>query len=96
MLVFGMKMDSVRDWPDEETDRKHIDVIWAHYETYRSGNPQGVNYGLPTPNPFKGWKASDRYANESNFTQASVQAHQTGAEHINRLIKQAQREGLIT
>jgi hypothetical protein len=56
---------------------------------------EGVDYVLPTPNPFDNWDVSDRYAHQSNFNLADVKLHQAGAAVICDLIKKAQREGLL-
>ncbi|HQU77926.1 MAG TPA: SAM-dependent methyltransferase [Azonexus sp.] len=95
MVKFGMAVDSVTGSPTNNKDWKHANNIWARFETYRSGKLEGVDYGLPTPNPFGNWDVSDRYAPQSNFTQAGVQLHQAGAAAICELIKKAQREGLL-
>lgn len=94
MLKLGM-MVSPEGKPKERDDREHVDKIWARFESYRSGSVEGRDYGLPTPNPFDKWHASDRYAHQSNFSQADVQLHQAGAAAICDLIKKAQREGLL-
>jgi len=94
MMKFGM-MVSPEGTPKERGDREHVDKIWARFESYRNGSVEGRDYGLPTPNPFDKWHASDRYAHQSNFDQTGVQLHQAGAAVIVELIKKAQREGLL-
>lgn len=79
----------------ERDDGEHVNRIWARFESYRSGKVEGVDYGLPTLNPFDEWNVSDRYAHQSNFNQAGVQVRRAGAEAICELIEKAQREGLL-
>lgn len=95
MVKFGMAVQPATESPTDSKDRKHVNIIWARFESYRSGKVEGVDYGLPTPNPFDNWDASDRYAHQSNFSQAGVQIHQAGAAAICELIKKAQRAGLL-
>ena len=95
MMRFGMAFNPATGSPTDSKDWKHADNIWARFESYRSGKMEGVDYGLPTPNPFDNWDASDRYAHQSNFNQVDVQVHQAGAAAICQLIKKAQREGLL-
>lgn len=95
MLVFGMTYDTVRDWPDEQKDRKHANVIWARFESYRQGHYQGAGYVLPGTNPFHDWDVSQRYAHQSHFDMARAQTHQAGAQVVHNLVKQAQKAGLI-
>lgn len=95
MLVFGMGMDLEKDRPSRHEDRKHADGIWLRYESYRSGHAQGAAYALSSQNPFHDWKVDQRYANQSNFDQTRTQAHQGGASDVRKLLKQAQRDGLI-
>lgn len=95
MLAFGMPFDATGDRPAKKSDRVHANGIWARLESYRSGCVQGTGYVLPADNPFDDWDVSDRYAHQSNFDQARVQVHQTGAATVCELIKKAQREGLL-
>jgi hypothetical protein len=95
MLAFGMSFDTNHDWPAKREDRVHADGIWSRYETNRSGHPTGTKYTLLTANPFADWSASDRYAASVSITQTRVQGHQTGAKQVRRLIKQAQKDGLL-
>ena len=94
MIRFGMAVNTTGG-PAEKNDWKHANNIWARFEGYRSGKVEGTDYGLPAANPFDNWDVSDRYAHQSNFSQASVQIHQAGAAAIGELIKKAQREGLL-
>ncbi|KXW57997.1 hypothetical protein [Ferrovum myxofaciens] len=95
MMRFGMMVDSGTGSPTDRGDRIHANNIWARFESYRSGKVEGVDYGLPTLNPFNNWDVGDRYAHQSNFNHAGVQIHQAGAAAICELIKKAQREGLL-
>lgn len=96
MLAFGMPFDSGRDSPQRDEDRKHVDVIWARYESYRSGHHQGVGYVLTgSNNPFADWHVSQRYAHRSQFEAARVAPHRAGADLVRTLVKKAEREGLI-
>jgi hypothetical protein len=95
MVRFGMTVNPATGAPKDRSDWKHANNIWARFESYRSGRVEGVDYGLPTPNPFDNWDVSDRYAHQSSFNQAGVQLHQAGAAVICDLIKKAQREGLL-
>jgi len=96
MLEFGMPIDETKDIPSNEKDRKHADAIWARYESYRSGHHKGADYLLPEPNPFDNWRASDRYASQSQFDQVHVTPHRRGAELVRELVKKANLEGLLT
>lgn len=95
MVRFGMVINPTTGSPVDSKDWKHANNIWSRFEGYRSGKVEGVDYGLPTSNPFGNWDVSDRYSHQSNFSQASVQIHQAGAAAICELIKKAQREGLL-
>lgn len=95
MMRFGMAVDSSTGSPIDRKDWRHVNNIWARFESYRSGKLEGIDYGLPMPNPFGDWDVSDRYAHQSNFDQARAQSRQAGAMVICRLVKKAQREGLI-
>ncbi len=95
MLAFGMLYDKSRDRPRENADRVHADGSWKRFESYRCGHHQGADYVLPGHNPFGDWNVSQRYAHRSNFDQARAQAHQSGADTVRKLIKKAQKDGLI-
>ena len=95
MLAFGMHYDTARDRPTQSADRQHANSIWARFESYRCGHHQSAGYALTTPNPFANWDVGQRYAHQSNFDQARVQKHQTGANLVRNLIQKAKREGLI-
>lgn len=98
MVRFGMDINSETGKPKDKKDRKdwqHTNDIWGYFETFCAGKVEGSGYVLPTTNPFAHWDISDRYAHQSNFSQAGVQAHRAGAEFVSELIKKAQREGLL-
>lgn len=95
MLAFGMPFDANKGAPTRKQDRKHADGIWARYETYRTGNHAGASYGLPSPNPFRDWDVSQRYSNQSHFAQQRVDSHRTGARDVCKLVRNAQRDGLL-
>jgi len=95
MQRFGMVVNSATGTPADVEDRRHANHIWTRFESYRNGKVEGIEYGLPTPNPFDNWNIADRYAHQSNFNKAAVQLHQAGAAAICALIKKAQREGLL-
>ena len=98
MLAFGMPFNPQKDWPERREDREHADGIWERFETYRSGHTKGPGYALsPAPgNPFSNWNAGQRYAAQHHFDEARVTEHRAGAEQVCRLIKKAEREGLLT
>lgn len=95
MLAFGMPFDPTKDWPANKQDRTHANGIWARFESYRCGHHQSAGYALTTPNPFANWDVGQRYAHQSNFDHARVQAHQAGANLVRQLVQKAKREGLI-
>lgn len=95
MQSFGMPFDTAKGRPSSRLDRVHADGIWARFESYRCGHHQGAGYALTGLNPFSDWHASQRYVHQSHFDQARAQAHQLGARDVRRLIKKAQKEGLI-
>lgn len=94
MLAFGMSATADGS-PSNSVDKKHVDLLWARYESYRSGFAQGANYALPTNNPFQDWSASQRYAHQSNFDEARIEPHRTGASLVRQLVKKASIEGLL-
>jgi hypothetical protein len=95
MLAFGMRFDHIKDWPAERADREHAEKIWERFETYRCGHHQGSTYTLPTVNPFTDWRTSQRYSARQHFDEHRVLPHRSGAEQVRRLIKKAEREGLL-
>jgi len=95
MLAFGMKVNPSTGSPVDGKDWKHANGIWARFESYRCGHHQGAAYVLPTPDPFTDWEVAQRYAHQSNFDQARVNDHQSGASQVRELVKKARREGLI-
>jgi hypothetical protein len=95
MLAFGMPYDSLKDRPGKDSDRKHIDLIWTRFESYRCGHPQATGYSLAMTNPFSNWNVAQRYARQSNFNQTRVKAHQAGVILVRSLVQKAKLEGLI-
>lgn len=95
MLAFGMPFDESKNMPKRDKDQKHINVVWARYETYRSGLHQGTAYGLELADPFIDWRASQRYSNQVCFDKIRVEPHREGAEKVRQLIRKAQLDGLI-
>lgn len=94
MLEFGMPYNLDKDMPKKAEDRIHADGVWERYESYRSH--RGADYLLPEPNPFDNWRASDRYASQSQFDQVHVTPHRRGAELVRELVKKANLEDLLT
>lgn len=92
MLAFGMPFDDVKDLPVKYEDKAHANDIWARFESYRSA--RGAGYVLP-PNPFDDWHVKQRYARQSTFDHGRVDRHRLGADVVSKLVRQAQREGLI-
>lgn len=95
MLAFGMTFDVSKGMPAEGKDREHANGIWARYESYRSGHPQGAAYALPAVNPFADWHVSQRYAPQAAFDRTRVEKHRRGAESVSLLVKQAHLEGVV-
>lgn len=71
------------------------DSAWSRYQSYLSGHMWATKLSLPSENPFNDWLAEQRYAHQSNFDQARVQAHQEATKAIRELIRKAEREGLL-
>lgn len=95
MVAFGMPYDSSGGRPTEKKDIKHADQIWVRYEAYRSKHHQGSGYPLPNANPFSNWRAEQRYDHHTQFTDATARDHRAGVEEVRKLLKKAEREGLI-
>lgn len=93
MIAFGIKTDN--DGTPEGKYKIHINKLWSEYEAVRTGHSQGVRYTLSPTNPFHRWDISDRYGSQSNFDQKRVDQHRLGAEEVDRLIKQARKDGLL-
>ena len=89
MIEFRMETNPISGSPKKHEDRLHADLVWMRYETYQSGH---IQYGLPLDNPFSDWKAEQRYAAESHFTQTFVEPHKQAAHLINQLIEKAKKE----
>lgn len=94
MQRFGMVLDA-QGSPLQGDDRVHVDQAWRRYETYRNGHVDGVAFALPSANPFRQWKAGQRYAAQSQFNQARATSHQSGALQVRALVLQARMNGLI-
>lgn len=95
MIAFGMPIGRTGN-PSRQDDWVHANGIWARYEAYRSGHPQGTRFALPPGgNPFSNWTASQRYAHRSNFNRARVNQHRQGAQQVRALLQRAVLEGLI-
>lgn len=95
MMKFGMPVDPITGIPLRQ-DRVHANCIWIRYETYRSGKSAGVNYALQSSDPFFDWDVNQRYANRSHFDNSRIQPHRAGALEVQKLIKKAEIEGLIS
>lgn len=95
MLTFGMLVNAGGD-PSDDKDRRHVNGLWARYESYRSGYGASTNYLLPLANPFNNWNVSDRYVHQGGFDQPRAQAHQQGAKLVCEMIARAQLDGLLT
>ena len=76
-------------------DRQHADGLWPRYDSYRARRHQGTAYALPVDNPFQDWKAGQRYAAETEFDEARVRAHRTGATMLRAIVKQANLDGIL-
>lgn len=95
MIRFGMVVDHEGAPADRQSDRRHVNIIWERYETYRSGAVSATEYVLSSPNPFLDWDVNQRYANRNNFDEARVGRHKKGAEEVRKLIGKAQKDGLL-
>lgn len=95
MIAFGMQTDATGSPENKNADRIHAEKVWARYEAYRSGHLEGVQYGLPTENPFNDWKVEQRYVSEQCFDLARVDAHRAAAHAVHALMKKAEKAGLI-
>jgi hypothetical protein len=93
MECFGMRLDPVTGDPPPK-DRKHINELWDHYETYRMSIGT-AEYMLPRTNPFDNWHSSDRYAHESGFNEEYVDKHKAGVKIVRELIDKAILEGRL-
>lgn len=95
MRAFDMPFDHGKNWPERREDRAHADGIWDRFEAYRSGHSNGPGYALSPANPFSDWTAGQRYAAQHHFDETRVNGHRAGTEQVSRLIRKAEREGLI-
>lgn len=95
MVAFGMQQNPDKEgMPLSKHDQKHIDNLKGRYETYRAG-ANAANYLLAANDPFTNWRASDRYAGRSNFSEQHVVPHQQGTLEIRNLISKARKAGLV-
>ena len=78
-----------------QKDRLHMPSAWSRFQTYRSGHIAGPQLALPNENPFQGWHVSQRYDSRDGFNQARVDPHRSGAELVHKLIRKAQRDGML-
>ena len=88
MRKWGMQLDH-NNVPVHPRDRKHADVIWVRYETYRQG--RFTTLALPTTNPFDDWSIHHRYASRSYFQETVVKSHMNGAAEVKKLVAKAQK-----
>tara|TARA_R110001583_G_scaffold28481_1_gene101001 strand:+ start:891 stop:1238 length:348 start_codon:yes stop_codon:yes gene_type:complete len=92
-LKTGIKWNAGSDQPENKNEKhrffKHINELWAKYNSFIDGK-LATQYVIPSENPFSNWDASDRYANENEFTQERVQQHQKAAKSIQKLVKDYQ------
>jgi hypothetical protein len=93
MQNFGMHLDPTTGIPPTK-DKVHINKIWDRYETYREGIGT-QEYMLPQANPFDNWDVSDRYAEESGFSQPYVEQHRISVKLVQKLINKALLEGRL-
>lgn len=87
-------LDPKQDYVHVMEDRK-ANNAWSRYQSYLSGHALATKLALPMSNPFSNWLVSQRYAHQSNFDQARVEAHQAGVILVRKLVQKAKREGLI-
>jgi hypothetical protein len=93
ILASGIKWNAGSDEPENKNERsrffKHINELWAEYNSFIDGK-LAAQYVIQSENPFSNWDASDRYANENEFTPECVQQHQIAAKSIRKLVKDYQ------
>lgn len=95
MIAFGMETNNTGAPKNREKDWIHAEKVWTRYETYRSGHLQGVQYGLPSSNPFNDWKTEQRYAQAQCFDNARVEPHRAAAHAVHVLVRNAEMAGLV-
>lgn len=93
MIAFGIKTNN--DGTPEDKYKIHINKLWGKYDAVSTGHSQGARYGLSSTNAFQKWDISDRYGSQSNFSQQRVEQHRLGAEEVDRLVRQARKDGLL-
>lgn len=100
MMVFGMTVDIETGSPRDGKDRVHVmenrkpGNAWDRYEAYRAGCCAAA-YVLPSPNPFRDWDASQRYAHRTNFDRKLAESHRQGADAVRNLVEKADKEGRL-
>ncbi len=92
MMKWGMTLNS-NNAPTDGRDRKHADLIWDRYETYRQGHLTSL--ALPPTNPFDDWSIHHRYAHQSYFQHAFVERHMHGAAVVQQIVKEADKIGVL-
>jgi hypothetical protein len=92
MRKWGMDLNS-NNAPTDARDRKHADLIWDRYGTYRQG--RFTTLALPPTNPFDDWSIHHRYAHRSCFQKAVVEVHKQGAAVVQQIVKEADRIGVL-
>ena len=72
--------------------RKHIDQLWDEYHSFMLYQI----YGIPEDNPFQNWKIDQRYIHSDFITKQIVENHICSIEKINKIIKQAELDGVFS
>jgi hypothetical protein len=92
MMKWGMTLNS-NNLPTDGRDRKHADLIWDRYATYRQG--LFTTLALPPTNPFDDWSIHHRYAHQSYFQKDVVKVHKQGAAVVQQIVKEADKIGVL-
>jgi hypothetical protein len=87
-------MRLINDMPELSCDRKHANEIWDRYQAY-AARYNGVNYALPTVNPFNDWDIEQRYAHRKDFDRARISRHRQGAKIVRQFLAKARKDGLL-
>lgn len=93
MIAFGMPTQAGN--PGNRDDKVHVDRLWDRYESYRSGQHAGANYGLPDEFDFEDWRAEQRYSHQECFDQERAEEHRAGALAVKSLIHRALMDGVV-
>ena len=72
--------------------RKHIDQLWDEYHSFMLYQI----YDIPEDNPFQNWKIDQRYIHSDFITKQIVENHICSIEKINKIIKQAELDGVFS